>query len=143
MKPAEQVRHEFQSSERATHRLGDLITIAVVIAAGCERCTENAVQRALLMGCEKSLIDRTLGIVARLRSVDCLVRAVGPEVIARMERPLQAGKKVLQDHSTENHEGCGCADHKYADDSHRPGTQSTEPRDRGTIGKARPRRGGT
>jgi alkylhydroperoxidase/carboxymuconolactone decarboxylase family protein YurZ len=78
-----------------TTKLEDLIPIAVVIAAGCESCAEKMVHRAIDQGSPKPLIGRTLRIVARLRSLDCLAQAVGPEVIARMDKPLQAGEKAL------------------------------------------------
>lgn len=89
----EAVDHECRSSEP---RLEDLIPIAVVIAAGCESCAERMVQRALDRGSARAPIERTLGIVAHLRSLDCLAHKVGPEVIARMEKPLQAGRKALR-----------------------------------------------
>jgi len=96
MATVEPVSQECCSSERATPRLEDLIPIAVVIAAGCESCAERMVRRALQQGSPMSLIERTLGIVAHLRSLDCLTQAVGPEVITRMEKPLQAGRKTLR-----------------------------------------------
>lgn len=96
MTTAEPVSQQRCSTERATPRLEDLIPIAVVIAAGCESCAERMVRRALEQGSPKSLIERTLGIVAHLRSLDCLAQAVGPEVIARMEKPLQAGRRTLR-----------------------------------------------
>lgn len=95
MTSAQGARH--CSGEPAMPRLEDLIPIAVGIAAGCERCAERMVERALKGGATKRLIERTLGIVANLRSVDCFARAVGPEVIARMEKPLQAGRKALRE----------------------------------------------
>jgi len=96
MRPAEDVGHEYRSSEPETPRLEDLVPIAVVIAAGCEPCAEKMVQRALRRGSAVPLIERTLGIVAHIRSRDCFAQAVGPVVIARMERPLEAGKKALR-----------------------------------------------
>ncbi len=81
-------------SETATP-LEDLIPIAVAIAAGCERCAETLVNRALERGGGKPLVGRTLAIVAAVRSRSCFAQAVGPEVIARMDGPLEAGKKAL------------------------------------------------
>jgi len=97
MTPAPQADCGCGSSERATPRLEDLIPIAVVIAAGCEGCAERMVQRALGRGSTRPPIQQTLGIVAHLRSRDCFVQAVGAEVIAQMERPLEAGMKALRD----------------------------------------------
>jgi hypothetical protein len=95
MTPAPQADCGSGSSERTTPRLEDLIPIAVVIAAGCEGCAERMVQRALRRGSAWP-IQQTLGIVAHLRSRDCFVQAVGAEVIARMEKPLEAGMKALR-----------------------------------------------
>jgi hypothetical protein len=93
--PRSQVGDKSLPGQPATVRLEDVIPIAVVIAAGCESCTESMVERALNQGTPAQLVRRTLGIVARLRSTDCFVQAVGPEVIARMEKPLQAGRRAL------------------------------------------------
>jgi len=90
-----------------TVRLEDLVLIAVVIAGGCESCAENMVRRALANGTAGALIKRTLGIVARLRSTDCFVQAVGAEVAARMDRPLAAGRNVLRA-ARPFAEGAGC-----------------------------------
>ena len=109
MTSAEHVSHQCGSSERATPRLEDLIPVAVVIGAGCERCAEGTVEQALRRGSAKRLIERTLGIVAHLRSQDCFVEAVGPDVIPRMEKALEAGKKALReaDPPTKDRECCG------------------------------------
>lgn len=77
-------------------RLEDLIPIAVVIAAGCESCAEKMVTRALERGSSVRHIEKTLGSVAHLQKLDCLAQAVGAEVVARMEKPLAAGRRTLQ-----------------------------------------------
>jgi hypothetical protein len=92
----EQVGNELPTRASATPRLEDLIPIAVVIAAGCERCAERMVGAALAHGVPGPDIERTLGIVAHLHSRDCFAQAVGPEVVARMARPLAAGRKCLR-----------------------------------------------
>ena len=93
--PTSQVGKANLPGQPATVRLEDVIPIAVVIAAGCESCTQSMVERALNQGTPAQIVRRTLGIVARLRSTGCFVQAVGPEVIARMEKPLQAGRRTL------------------------------------------------
>jgi len=95
MTRATEPTHERSASATAAPGLEDLISIAVVIAAGCERCADRMVSRALQRGSPKASIARTLEIVGRLRALDCLLEAVGPEVIARMERPLQAAQMAL------------------------------------------------
>ena len=109
MMKAEQVGHECGQSKPATSSLDDLLPIAVVIAAGCESCAERAVQSALRQGCAKPSIERTLRIVAHLRARDCFVEAVGPEVVARMEKPLLTGQRTLRgaDPSAEGRGCCG------------------------------------
>ncbi len=88
---------EAQSSQRASEaRLQDLIAIAMVIVGGCEPCAENMVNRALRQGNSWQDIDKTLRIVAGMRALDCFTTAVGPDVIARMEKPLAAGRRTLE-----------------------------------------------
>lgn len=76
--------------------LEDLIPIAVVIAAACESCAEKMVTRALEQGSSWRDVQTTLGVVAHMRKLGCFTQAVGVDVVARMEKPLAAGKKTLQ-----------------------------------------------
>lgn len=108
MTPADQVAREHGPGQPATPRLEDLIPIAVVIAAGCETCADRMVRRAVQNGSAKALIERTLGIVAHLRSTDCLAQAVGQEVTARMEKPLEAGRKALRALERQAEQGSCC-----------------------------------
>jgi alkylhydroperoxidase/carboxymuconolactone decarboxylase family protein YurZ len=86
-----------QSSQNASEsRLQDLIPIAMVIVGGCEPCAESMVNRALRQGSSWQDIDKTLRIVASTQALDCFAKAVGPEVIARMEKPLVAGRRALE-----------------------------------------------
>ena len=96
MTPTQQADCGCGSSRKAMPRLEDLIPIAVVIAAGCERCAERMVGRALRRGSARPLVERTLEIVTHLHTRDCFVEAVGPEAVARMEKPLEAGRKALR-----------------------------------------------
>jgi hypothetical protein len=77
-------------------RLQDLIPIALVIAAGCESCAEKMVARALQEGGSWQDVDKTLRIIASIRKLDCFAKAVGPDVVARMDNPLAAGHRTLQ-----------------------------------------------
>ena len=77
-------------------RLQDLIPIAMVIAGGCESCAEKMVERALREGSTTQEVDKTLRIVAGTQRLGCFATAVGPEVIARMEKPLSAGFAALK-----------------------------------------------
>ncbi len=93
---------------RAAPRLEDLIPIAVVIAAGCESCAESMVRRALQNGSSRRQIERTLRIVAHLRSADCYLQAVGVEVAGRMDAPLAAGAGALHERDPQSAQGPCC-----------------------------------
>ena len=82
--------------QKSEVRLQDLIPIAIVIAGGCETCAEKMVARALNEGASWQDIDKTLRIVAGVQKMDCLAKALGHEIIARMDKPLAAGMKTLQ-----------------------------------------------
>lgn len=77
-------------------RLQNLIPIAMVIVGGCEPCAESMVNRALQQGCSWQDIDKTLRIVASMQRLDCFAKAVGTDVVARMDKPLAAGRRTLQ-----------------------------------------------
>lgn len=77
-------------------RLQRLIPIAMVIVGGCESCAEKMVERALREGSTTQEVDKTLRIVAGTQKLGCFANAVGPEVIARMDKPLSAGFAALQ-----------------------------------------------
>ena len=68
----------------------------MVIVGGCEPCAEKMVTRAVDQGSSLQDIDKTLRIVANMQKQDCFAKAVGTDVIARMEKPLAAGWKTLQ-----------------------------------------------
>ena len=101
-------RVDVKNRPDATARLQDLIPIAVVIAAGCESCAENAVKRALQNGVARSQIERTLRIVAHFRSAECFQRAVGVEVTGRMDGPLAASTNALRERDAEAETGTCC-----------------------------------
>ena len=76
--------------------LEDVILIATVVAAGCEPCAEKAVAQALEHGSSRRHIQRALDIIAKIQKLDCFAKAIGPDVVARMERPLAAGRRTLR-----------------------------------------------
>jgi len=78
----------------------DLIPIAMVIVGGCEPCAEKMVIRALQQGSSWQDIDKTLRIVANMQRLDCFAKAVGTDVVARMDKPLAAGRRTLQEAMT-------------------------------------------
>ena len=89
--------NESESSRHVPEaRLQDLIPIAMVIVGGCEPCAESMVNRAVKQGSPWQDIDKTLRIVAGMQALECFAKAVGPEVIARMEKPLATGRRTLE-----------------------------------------------
>ena len=87
---------ETQESKPET-KLQDLIPIVMVIVGGCEPCAEKTVKRALEQGSSWRDIDKTLRIVANMQKADCFAKAVGTDVVARMEKPLTAGWRSLRE----------------------------------------------
>ncbi len=67
----------------------------MVIVGGCETCAEKMVARALNEGSSWQDVDKTLRIVAGMQKLGCFANAVGPDIIARMDKPLAAGMKTL------------------------------------------------
>ena len=100
-----------QSDDQKTEpRLQELIPIVMVIVGGCETCAEKMVARALNEGCDWLDIDRTLRIAAGMQKLDCFAKAVGPEVVSRMDKPLAAGRRALEMAKMPRQpETCGCA----------------------------------
>ena len=76
--------------------LENLIPLAVVIACGCEPCAEWTVRRALNAGSSRHHIEETLAIIRYLQTADCLLARVGPDVLARMSKPLAAAARALE-----------------------------------------------
>ena len=87
---------EPRQQARPEARLQDLVPIVMVIVGGCETCAEKMVTRALNEGSSWQDIDKTLRIVNNMQKLDCFAKAVGPEVVARMEEPLAAGRRTLE-----------------------------------------------
>jgi alkylhydroperoxidase/carboxymuconolactone decarboxylase family protein YurZ len=89
-------RESEPTQRRAEVRLQDLIPIVMVIVGGCEPCAEKTVGRALQDGSSSQDVDRTLRIVEHMQGLDCFAKAVGGEVLERMEKPLAAGRRTLE-----------------------------------------------
>ncbi len=81
---------------RSKGNLQNLIPIAVVIVGGCEPCAEKMVTQALAQGSSWQDIDETLRILADMQKRKCVLQALGSEVVARLERPLAAGRRTLE-----------------------------------------------
>ncbi len=96
---------------RSKGNLQNLIPIAVVVVGGCEPCAEKMVTQALAQGSSWQEVDETLRILADMQKRECVIKALGPETIARMEKPLAAGRRTLdQAKPVETVAvGCGCS----------------------------------
>ncbi len=95
---------------RSRGNLQNLIPIAVVVVGGCEPCAEKMVTQALVHGSSWQDVDETLRILADMQKRQCVIQALGPETIARMEKPLAAGRRTLDRAKPKSAElGCECS----------------------------------
>ncbi len=74
----------------------NLIPIAVVVVGGCETCAEKMVAQALAQGSSWEEVDQTLRILAAMQKRQCVMQALGADVIQRMDKPLAAGRRTLE-----------------------------------------------
>jgi len=81
---------------RVKGNLQNLILIAVVVVGGCEPCTEKMVTQALVQGSSWQEVDETLRILADMQKRPCAIQALGADTVARMEKPLAAGRTALE-----------------------------------------------
>lgn len=90
--------------------LQNLVPIAVVVVGGCEPCAEKMVKQALAQGSSWQEVDETLQILAAMQKRDCVKQALGADTIARMEKPLTAGRRTLEEARPREAAvaGCGC-----------------------------------
>ncbi len=95
--------------EISKNSLQNLIPIAVVVVGGCEPCAEKMVKQALANGSSSHDIDQTLRILADMQKRSCVKEALGEAVVARMEKPLAAGRKTLEQAMAAEAVPCGCA----------------------------------
>jgi len=70
--------------------------IGVVAVMGCETCAGEAVTWALQQGSSTEDVDRALRTIAAMQELDCFKHQFGPDAAARLEKPLAAARKVLQ-----------------------------------------------
>ncbi len=95
---------------RSKGNLQNLIPIAVVVTGGCEPCAEKMVRQALAQGSPWQDVEATLRILADMQKRQCVIDALGAETVARMEKPLAAGRRTLQEAKPREAAsgGCGC-----------------------------------
>ncbi len=80
---------------RSKGDLQNLVPIAVVVVGGCEPCAEKMVQQALAHGSSWEDVDETLRILSDMQKRQCVAQALGVDTVARMEKPLAAGRGAL------------------------------------------------
>lgn len=85
---------------RSKGNLQNLVSIAVVIVGGCEPCAEKMVKQALAQGGTPQDVDATLRILADMQKRQCVISALGVDTVVRMEKPLAAGWRTLQQAAT-------------------------------------------
>ncbi len=95
---------------RSKGNLQNLIPIAVVVVGGCEPCAEKMVTQALAQGSSWQDVDETLRILAHMQRQPCVIQALGADTVARMEKPLAAGRGTLEREKVGQAVvgGCGC-----------------------------------
>ncbi len=96
---------------RSKSNLQNLVPIAVVVVGGCETCAEKMVTQALAQGSSWEEVEETLRILADMQKRQCVQQALGAEVVNRMEKPLAAGRRTLEQAKAvkEASGDCGCA----------------------------------
>jgi hypothetical protein len=99
-------------SNRKSSDLQNLIPIAVVVVGGCEPCAEKMVTAALAQGSSWQDVDMTLRILADMQKRSCVAQSLGADTIARMEKPLAAGRRTLDQAKRDGaaSAACGCGE---------------------------------
>jgi hypothetical protein len=77
-------------------RIENLMPIGILAVLGCETCTGEAVAWALQQGSSTEDVERALQTVAAMQKLDCFKRQFGPDAAARLDKPLAAARRVLQ-----------------------------------------------
>jgi hypothetical protein len=97
---------------RSKGNLQNLLPIAVVVVGGCEPCAEKMVTQALAQGSSWQDVDEVLRILADMQKRQCVIEALGTDVVARMEKPLAAGRRTLEQAKPPKAAigGCGCGE---------------------------------
>lgn len=77
-------------------RIENLMPIGMLAVLGCETCAGEAVAWALQQGSSTEDVERALRTIAAMQKLDCFKQQFGPDAAARLEKPLAAARKVLQ-----------------------------------------------
>jgi hypothetical protein len=68
------------------------------------------VRQALAQGSSWQNVNETLRILADMQKRQCVMEALGADTVARMEKPLAAGRRTLEQARPDTAAigGCGC-----------------------------------
>ena len=77
-------------------RIENLMPIGIVAVLGCETCAAETVKWALQQGSSIDDVERALRTVEAMQKLDCFKQRFGADAAARLEKPLAAARKVLQ-----------------------------------------------
>ncbi len=78
-------------------RIENLMPIGMLTVLGCDTCAAQAVQWALAQGSSREDVDLALRTVAAVQKLDCFRQQFGADVAIRMEKPLAAARKALEE----------------------------------------------
>jgi len=76
-------------------RIENLMPIGVLAALGCETCAGEAVAWALQQGSSTEDVERAIRTIAAMQKLDCFKQQFGPDAAARLDKPLAAARRVL------------------------------------------------
>ncbi len=78
-------------------RIENVMPVGMLIVLGCESCAAEAVQWALAQGSTTEDINLALNTVAAVQKLECFNQKFGADVSGRMEKPLAAARKALDE----------------------------------------------
>ena len=80
----------------AVGRIENVVPIGPLIVLGCEKCAAEVVGWALHQGSSLEDVERAIDTVAAMQKLECFQQQFGPDVVSRMQKPLTAARKALQ-----------------------------------------------
>ncbi len=81
-------------------QIENLVPISVLSVLGCEKCVEQTVAWALQHGSTYDEVDRVLRMLSEMQKLECFNRQFGPDAASRMDKPLAAARRTLQQATT-------------------------------------------
>ncbi len=78
-----------------TDRIENLISLGVVIGAGCKPCTNFWVNKTRENGCSEEDITKVISIVESLEKAETLRKSVGEEQVDKMKAACEIARETL------------------------------------------------